>query len=136
VDKEQIICDTDVMIDYWNNTQPRHLSTIDLLENQIKLDNVIISAMTKMELLMGASNKEHLNRINKRLDRFRIALINDDISLIALNILENYQLSHGLAIPDAIIAATALKMNFKLFTYNVKDYKFIERLELYDINPK
>ncbi len=124
------------MIDYWNNTQPRHLSTIDLLENQIKLDNVIISAMTKMELLMGASNKEHLNRINKRLDRFRIALINDDISLIALNILENYQLSHGLAIPDAIIAATALKMNFKLFTYNVKDYKFIERLELYDINPK
>lgn len=131
MDKEQVICDTDVMIDYWDNTQLRHDATVYILENRIGLDNIILSAMTKMELLMGASNKIQLNRVNKRLDRFQIALINDDITLISLSILESYKLSHGLAIPDSIIAATSLKMKLNLFTYNTKDFKFIDRLELY-----
>jgi len=119
------------MIDYWDNTQLRHDATVYILENRIGLDNIILSAMTKMELLMGASNKIQLNRVNKRLDRFQIALINDDITLISLSILESYKLSHGLAIPDSIIAATSLKMKLNLFTYNTKDFKFIDRLELY-----
>lgn len=80
---------------------------------------------------MGAQNKADLNRINKRLSRFNVALINDDITLIALKILEAYKLSHGLSIPDAIIAATALKMDLQLYTYNTRDYKFINNLKLY-----
>ncbi len=78
--EKKIICDTDVMIDYWDTKNVRHVSTSATLKN-IGLDNVILPAITKMELLLGATNKTDLNRINKEIARFNIALINDDITL-------------------------------------------------------
>ena len=33
--------------------------------------------------------------------------------------------------PDAIIAASSITYNLTLFTYNIKDFKFIKELNLY-----
>jgi predicted nucleic acid-binding protein len=55
--KNKIVCDTDVMIDYWDVSSKRHIQTKLILEEKIGLDNIYLSAITKMELLMGASNK-------------------------------------------------------------------------------
>lgn len=79
--KEKIICDTDVMIDYWDKTRFRHTATKSTLEKSIELDNVVLSAITKMELMQGATNKTEMAKITKKLNRFNIALINDDITL-------------------------------------------------------
>jgi predicted nucleic acid-binding protein len=38
--------------------------------------------------------------------------------------------SHGLLIPDALIASTALYLNMNLATKNQRDYRFIENLKL------
>ena len=130
---EKIICDTDVLIDYFDTSKPRHSSTVQAINNEIGLDNVIISAITKMELIAGAANKAELRLLNKNIDRFNVLLINPAICATALTLMENYRLSHKLDIPDALIAATAKYVNFKLFTYNVKDYKFIGGLDLYKI---
>jgi len=119
------------MIDYWNINSPRHASTKNAIENLIEPKYVLLSAITKMELIIGAFNKNELHRINKNIHQFPIALINDDITKAAIQLLQNYKLSHGLALPDGLIAATALVLEFKLFTYNVKDYKFIDGLMLY-----
>ena len=62
--KKKIICDTDVMIDYWDVTKPRHSTTKEILENLIGLNNVVLSAIIKMELMLDATNKNDLNRIN------------------------------------------------------------------------
>ncbi|MDQ3681849.1 MAG: type II toxin-antitoxin system VapC family toxin [Bacteroidota bacterium] len=129
--KKKIICDTDVMIDYWDQTKPRHLATKSTLEKFIELDNVVLSAVTKMELMLGATNKTDMLSITKKLSRFNIALINNHITLQAFNLLQNYRLSHGLSLPDSIIAATALIADLELFTYNTKDFKFISRLKLH-----
>lgn len=102
-----------------------------MLETDIELDNVIISSVTKMELLFGATNKLDLNTINKKLSRFSIILINERINLTAINLMQGFKLSHGLAIPDSLIAATAIETKLKLFTYNLKDFKFIRDLTLY-----
>jgi len=134
--KNQIVCDTDVLIDYWDIGSKRHISTKHILENEVGLDNVIISAITKLELLLGAINKTEESKIRRKLLRFNTALINDDISAEAIILFENYHLSHGLAIPDSFIAATARIMQLELFTYNVKDYKFISKLRLFNINSK
>jgi predicted nucleic acid-binding protein len=133
VAKKTIVCDTDVMIDYWNENNQRHLSTKRVIESQIGSDNVILSAITQMELMIGAFNKSELNRINKNIHQFNIALLDDSITRSAIHLLNNYKLSHGLALPDALIAATALILDVELFTYNIKDYKFIDDLELYTI---
>ena len=130
---EKIICDTDVLIDYFDKNNSRNASTATLLERDIGLDNVIISSITKMELLFGATNKSDLHIINKKLSRFSIILINERINLTAINLVQNYKLSHGLALADALIAATALETKLKLFSYNRKDFKFIADLTLYPL---
>lgn len=106
--KKKIICDTDVMIDYWDKNNPRHISTKLSIEDSIELDNVLLSAITKMELLLGAVNKADMLTITKKLTRFNIALINNDITLQAFDLLQQYRLSHGIALADSFIAATAL----------------------------
>lgn len=129
--KMKIICDTDVMIDYWDITNPRHSDTKEILENSINLNNVVLSAITKMELMLGAANKRDMNRIKKKLNRFNIAFINNDIMLKAFDLLQSHYLSHGLKIPDYIIASTAIITELELFTYNKKDFKFLKQLKLY-----
>lgn len=79
--------------------------------------------------------KEHGKEltINKKLNRFNVALINNDITTEAILLFETYRLSHGLSIPDCFIGSTAKIMNLELFTYNLKDYKFMSKLKLFII---
>jgi predicted nucleic acid-binding protein len=35
--KTKVICDTDVLIDYWDTSNSRHLKTKEILENHIGL---------------------------------------------------------------------------------------------------
>jgi hypothetical protein len=53
------------------------------------------------------------------------------ISECFVELMETYSLSHGLAIPDALIAATALVHDVELFTQNTRDFRFIAGLRLY-----
>lgn len=131
--KIKVVCDTDVMIDYWDVSSKRHSQTKTIIEDKIGLDNIVISAITKMELLMGASNKTEESIIKKKLGRFNIALINNDITILAIELFESYRLSQGLAIPDCFIGSTARILNLELFTYNLKDFRYMSELKLFEI---
>ncbi|MEG4117310.1 PIN domain-containing protein [Microcoleus sp. N9_B4] len=48
-----------------------------------------------------------------------------------IELMAQYSLSHKLTIPDAMIAATALTHNISLYTLNLKDFRFIEGLQIY-----
>ncbi len=129
--KEKVICDTDVLIDYFDEKNSRHVETIKILEKNIILDNVMLSSISKMELILGATNKADLHRINRDIERLNITLINYEINEHAIFLLQKYSLSHGLSLPDSLIASTSIVTGFELFSYNVKDYKFIEKIRLY-----
>ena len=60
--------------------------------------------------------------------------LNEEITEIAINLVEKYSKSHGLKIPDALIAATAIYYDITLWTYNIKDFHFIEGLKLFKEN--
>ncbi len=128
---QRVICDTDIIIDYFDAKQKRHEETKSIIEEKIGFQNILISSITKMELILGATNKEDLKTINKSLNRFSVLLINPAINLRAIDRVYTYRLSHGLALADAMIAATAIQTELKLFTYNTKDFKFISKLSLY-----
>ncbi len=85
-----------------------------------------------MELLAGAVSKQNLNLIKANINGIELLLVNNEITLTALNLVETYKLSHNLAMADSFIAATSLYTQFPLFTYNLKDYKFIDGIELFD----
>lgn len=58
-------------------------------------------------------------------------MVNELISGRALELLQQYRLSHGLLIADALIAATALSLNCPLASKNYRYYRFIAKLLLW-----
>lgn len=127
---EKVICDTDVLIAFFDEKKTGHKHAIESIET-IGLDNILISAVTKMELIKGATRKEHSQQINKQLKRLDIILLSPQITVRTIELLKTYHLSHGLAIPDGSIAATALETRLELFTYNLRDFRFIKDLKLH-----
>lgn len=90
----------------------------------------MVSVVTQMELFVGCRNKLELQKAEEFLKRFHVIKLNEDISEIALNLLIKYRLSHGLLIPDALIAATALHVEQSFISKNQRDYCFISDLLL------
>jgi len=122
-----ILCDTDIFIEAFKN----NTSATGLLR-RIGFQHVALSAITLMELYFGALNKRELAKIKNRLQRLEIVNLDNEITEKAINLIEKYAKSHGLHIPDALIAATAICQRMELLTYNVKDFKFIKGLNLYN----
>lgn len=83
-----------------------------------------------MELLQGMRNKAELTQAKKKIRYFDVVEINVEISKLATQFIEEFNLSHGLQIPDAIIGATAVILQTPLYTYNTKDFKFLPSIIL------
>lgn len=121
-----ILCDTDVIIEFYKNNQ-KIVSELHLIGE----NNIAISTITAAELIFGAINKKELKQIKKDIKNLKTLHLNHQTEKIFLQLLEKYSLSHNLKIPDAIIASSAIANEIKLFTLNKKDFKFIEELNLY-----
>ena len=89
-----------------------------------------MSSITYMELKVGALNKREAGIIKKAFSDFEIVEIFETISIKAKHLIEKYTKSHGLLIPDALIASTALELGLPLYTTNIKDFRFITDLIL------
>jgi hypothetical protein len=121
-----ILADTNILIELFKGNQ----SVLADLQ-QIGPNNIAISAVTVMELYCGALNKLELQRIRKHLRAFHLCPIKPEMSDQATVLIERYAKSHGLLIPDALIAATALFNNYPLLTLNLKDFRYIDGLMLH-----
>jgi predicted nucleic acid-binding protein len=125
MEKNYVMCDTNIFINWFNNDK----LTIEKLE-QIGLDRIPVSVVTVMELIEGIDNKAQLQQLKKKIKHYAIVDFSKEVSELALQLVESYKLSHNIQIPDAIIAATAVINKIPLFTYNIKDFKYIPRIEL------
>lgn len=129
MEKELILCDTNIFISWFRGD----IETLTRLQH-IGLEHILIPSVTVMELVQGVRNKTESIQLKKKLKAYHIIHINELTSKLAIELIEQFRLSHGLLIPDAIIAATAITFNLKLFTYNLKDFKFIPGIRLYDFD--
>jgi hypothetical protein len=89
-----------------------------------------ISKVTVVELIQGCRNKEDLKVVVKACDLLPQVKIDLNISEMAIELLKDYNLSHGLLFLDSIIAATCIIRKKILVTENVKDFRFISGLEV------
>ena len=119
-----ILLDTNVLIEILKGNQ----KTIDKVQSFT--ETLAISAITVMELYYGALNKAELNKLEKFVSLFQIIQLSEVISTQATKLVKNYAKSHNLDIPDSLIASSVLVNNCKLFTYNLKDFKYIKNIEL------
>jgi predicted nucleic acid-binding protein len=120
------IIDTDILVDFIRADQ-KASSFLKTLEQSSIL---AISSITRMELIVGCRNKAELKDLNKFLSRFDILPITEAISDQTIDLLEQYNLSHGLLIPEALIASTALVNTEEFVTKNQRDFRFIGGLRL------
>lgn len=122
----RLVVDSDILIDVMHGVEV----TLHRLEQEEKHSKLVISSITKKELLQGCANKREWKAVTKFISSFPIMYLTEEVDIIADNLLERYCLSHGLQIGDALIAATAISFNYPLISKNQKDYRFIEELAL------
>jgi predicted nucleic acid-binding protein len=127
MEKSVIICDTNILIELYKSNQ-----TIISILQKIGEENIAISSVTAGELIFGALNKKELQTIKKDIDNLVVLHINELISRKFIELMFKYSKSHGLAVPDALIASTALINNLEIYTLNKKDFRFIEGIKLYN----
>jgi predicted nucleic acid-binding protein len=123
-----ILCDTNVIIEVLKKN-PVVIQAIE----KIGLERIAISVVTVMELYYGALHKAELRKIKHHLSSIRIFQIDELISIAASDLIERYAKSHGLQIPDALIAATSINCGLQLYTANTKDFIYIENISLWSI---
>jgi predicted nucleic acid-binding protein len=121
-----MLIDTDILIDAGRSIG----DAVSFLQHTEQTGQLLISTITQMELIVGARNKSELRLLEKFLKRFTIVKVNESIADVAVDLVRQYRLSHGLLIPDALIAATAIVASETLATKNRRDYQFIVGLTL------
>ncbi len=121
-----VLCDTNILIEFYK----QNLAVVGELRH-IKLSHIAISAITQAELYVGALNRKELAAIKKHLSHLHIFSIDPLVSELFIQLMETYSLSHKLSIPDALIAATAIRHKLALYTLNVKDFRYVADLNLY-----
>lgn len=123
-----VLLDSDILIDF----SKKDPFVTERLEELQKASACYLSIISYMELLIGARNKEESRIITSFLERggFGIIHINLTISYKAVDLIKSFALSHGLKIPDALIAATALDENLSIYTRNLKHFCHIPNLKI------
>ncbi|MGH2413028.1 MAG: type II toxin-antitoxin system VapC family toxin [Microcystaceae cyanobacterium] len=121
-----VLVDTDILIDVAREIQ----IAINRLQLEAKNAVLAISVITKMELIVGCRNKTELQSLQQFLGHYTLMPVTEDVSNKAVELLTTYRLSHGLLIPDALIASTAIVNKISWLTRNKSDYHFISGINL------
>src|SRR3990172_2806809 len=96
------------------------------------LPQVLLSAVTYIELVQGLRNKRELKALRTSLTALeaRILPVTEAISNKAMFYVEQHFHSHSVRLADALIAATAVENAISLLTGNTKHYAPVTDLEV------
>lgn len=105
------VVDTNILIDYLNGSEKarRELDSFEEL---------YVSIITWMEILVGAAEGEEESEIREFLRRFQVYGIEEGVAERAVDIRRREKLR----LPDAIIWATAQQLGALLVTRNTRDF--------------
>jgi hypothetical protein len=83
-----------------------------------------------MELVMGSRTSQELAQTRKFLSSFQVIWPGAAEFKNAFELLTSLRLSSGLGIPDCLIAASALALNARLYTFNLKHFGAVPGLDV------
>jgi predicted nucleic acid-binding protein len=121
------LLDTTVLVDLLRGSE----EAADFVDSAFASDTpLFISVISAMELVAGCRNQEEVDKARKLIDDFVVVHISSLESAKAYELMLAYNKSHGLAIPDALIAATAVTHGLELTSDNERHFKMIPDLEI------
>ena len=105
------VIDTNILVDYLNGLEKarRELDSFEEL---------YISLVTWMEILIGAKDAEEESEIREFLRRFRVHPVDEGVAERAVEI----RRGEMIRLPDAIIWATSQHLGLLLVTRNTRDF--------------
>jgi hypothetical protein len=118
-----IVVDTNICIDFFKQ-EPYAVSFFT------KQRDVVMSYVVIGELLQGVRNKQELHQLQDFIQMFNHDYGSHTVSRRALGIVQDSNLSHGIKLFDALLAATALEKEAVLMTRNAKHFRHITELQL------
>jgi hypothetical protein len=118
------LIDTDIVVDAAGQVP----DAIAFLTFQRATGGIRVSTITAMELVSGCRNALELERLQQFAAQLTLVPVTAAASQKGYDLMQSFFLSHGLLIPDALIAATALVEQLPLYTRNVRHFRMIRAL--------
>lgn len=121
------LLDTTVLIDLSRGNP----AAADFIDAEFKSETCLfISVISAMELIAGCRNKAEVTKVQKLISDFTLLHLSPLASVKAYELVLSYNKSHNLAIPDALIAATAITDDLELMTGNDRHFQMIPELSV------
>ncbi|HLO14926.1 MAG TPA: PIN domain-containing protein [Anaerolineales bacterium] len=117
-----ILLDTDVMVDILRG----HELAKAWLQS---VDEIGMPGLVAMELIQGCQNAREQRTLEKELSEYQLYWPSVEDCNRAMKTFSSHYLSDHIGLMDALIAETAIGINAKLATFNVKHYRVINGLQ-------
>lgn len=117
-----ILLDTDVMIDILRGHE---LAKVWLQS----VDEIGMPGLVAMELIQGCQNAREQRTLEKELSEYQLYWPSVEDCNRAIKTFSSHHLSDNIGLLDALIAETAIGIEAKLATFNVKHYRVINGLQ-------
>jgi len=125
---KKILVDSDVLIWFLRDKY----EVVNSLTEMLPVNHLFISPISVAEIYAGARKKE-LKTIDEFISLFEVFDVNKDLAITAGQYLSKFSKSHSVEIADAIIGATAAKLDLLLWTFNIKHYPMLKKKQFFDI---
>jgi len=125
---EDILIDTDVVIEYLRSKEKSSTELIRLLQKH----DVFLSAISEFELYLGARTERHQKDLEMIFNKVEIIPFDIGCGKIAASIWKDLELAHqNPEIKDIFIESIAIRNDIWLRTFNEKYFKGIEELKMW-----
>jgi len=132
LEREKIVLDTSVLIEYFRKSNKENTVLYELGKNDF---NYAISILTVFEIHRGVNNERQLNFWNILLEKYSVIEFKEKENNQAIKIYKNLKSRNKLIeFPDIFIAASAIANNLQLATLNKKHFDRIEGLAIHNFN--
>ncbi len=122
------LLDTTVLIDLLRGNE----KAADFLDAAVaEKTPLYVSVISAMELVAGCRDKAEVDKAKHLISDFPLVQVSPAASAQAYELVLSYSKSHGLSIPDALIAATAIAQDVELATDNERHFGMIPGLKVF-----
>lgn len=116
------LLDTTILVDLSRG----NTAAADFVDSERHLGTeLLVSVVSAMELIVGCRNKAETKKAEKLLTKFMVVQLSAAASRRAYELVLTYCKTHGLLIPDAFIAATAMSESLDLMSDNDRHFKMM-----------
>ncbi len=125
--KDGSLLDTTVLIDLFRG----NAAAADYVDAAIAGGRALfVSVISAMELIAGCRDKAEVEKAKRLISDYTLVHLSPTVSAKAYELTLAYTKSHGLTIPDALIAATAITQGLELASDNERHFGMIQGLKL------